>query len=52
MNNFMFYLFAAITGGVLGSANVNINSWKYWAVIGCVVGSYICGVTRNKQKEV
>lgn len=48
MSSFVFILLGAINGAVCVNANVNVSSWQYWAILGCMCGAYFCGTMRNK----
>ncbi len=41
--NYIYYLLCAITGGVLSTANVTLSNWRFWVILGCVIGAYVCG---------
>ena len=49
MSSFVFYMLAAIHGAVCTSANITISSWQYWVLLGCMIGSYICGYCKTKH---
>lgn len=41
---YIIYLMLCVFYGVISNiANIDLKDWKYWAILGCIVGAYICG---------
>lgn len=48
MSSFVFIFLCTIYGAICSTMNINISGWQYWVILFCLLGAYICGVTRNK----
>lgn len=43
MGYIIYIALCAIYGVASVTANVKINSWEYWVILGCIVGAFWCG---------
>lgn len=49
---FINTLLFAVIGGTLSLADVNISDWHFWVILGCAVGSNICGFVKGMTKSI
>lgn len=48
----IIYLFlCGLSTFICASAGVRIEDWKYWAILWCVIGAFICGKYSKGEKE-
>ena len=40
----LYFVLCIVTSSVCMSEGMDIKSWKLWTVMGCIFGSYMCGV--------
>lgn len=40
---FVYLIIMFILGVVLYSTDIYVNNWRYWVIIACIIGAYICG---------
>lgn len=50
MEKFIYMLLCGVVGGTLAVVDVNISSWYFWIILGCVCGSNICGYISGMKK--
>lgn len=43
MSYFIFLSLCAVAGAAAGSLDLSPKDWQFWAISGCIVGSYISG---------
>ena len=43
MGRIIYYFLCCLAGVTCASLDVSLKSWKYWAILFAVVGSYLCG---------
>lgn len=46
---FINTLLFSIIGATLSFANVNISDWHFWVILGCAIGSNICGYVKGMK---
>lgn len=39
----IYLLLCGFIGFVCARADIEIKDWKYWVILGCVIGAYFCG---------
>ena len=41
---YIIYIFlCAFVSVVCAKSNIDLKDWQYWAVLGSVIGAYLCG---------
>lgn len=40
---FVYLAILIIYGVVSSSADIYLNNWRYWVLLACVIGAYVCG---------
>lgn len=47
MRSVIAYVIYILIGGFVGficsRADIDVKDWKYWGIIGSVIGAYLCG---------
>lgn len=44
---YIIYMFlCGFVGLVCAMSDIDVTDWKYWAIVGSVIGAYFCGVAR------
>ena len=43
MGRIIYYFLCGLAGVICASLDISLKSWKYWAILVSVVGSYLCG---------
>lgn len=49
---FINTLLFVIIGYVLSLADVNISDWHFWVILGCAIGSNICGFVKGMNTNI
>ena len=45
---YIIYLFlCAFVSVVCVKLNLGLKDWQYWAILGSVIGAYLCGTSTN-----
>lgn len=39
----IYLLLCGFSGVICARADIEVKDWKYWAILGCVIGAYFCG---------
>ena len=40
----LYSIFIVVAGLICISVGLDIKDWKYWAIMGCIFGGYVCGL--------
>ena len=43
MDYIIYLALCGFSGVICARADIEVNDWKYWAILGCVIGAYFCG---------
>ena len=43
MGYILYLLLCGFSGFVMAKADIKVKNWKYWAILGCIIGAYFCG---------
>lgn len=43
----IYLLLCGLHGFTCARAGIGIKDWKFWVLLGCVIGAYLCGKYLN-----
>ena len=47
MSKVIFIMLCGLHGALSAKVGVGANTWQYYVLLACVLGSYICGALRK-----